>query len=195
MTDKTDQSLHSRISFVMELEKLKAVLRKTKPTGLDRYENSAEHSWQTALTALVFLQGTDLDALRVVTMLLLHDVVEIDCGDVFVYDAKARDDIAEREQRAAQRIFALLPEPQASTYLKLWREFEAGETPEAKFAKAMDRVNPVLQNLSAGGQSWVENGISRQKVLAVNSRIADADPDLWNHLESEILAASFLKDE
>lgn len=188
--------IQAKIDFILELEKLKAVLRKTKPVGLDRYENSAEHSWQTALTALVLLDGVQdkIDALKVVKMLLVHDVVEIDVGDVFVYDTKARSDIAQREEAAARRIFGLLPDPIGSELLDIWLEFEARETPESKFAKAIDRVNPVLQNLASKGQSWVENGITRDRVLAINSEIGNASSQLWTELESRLQESKYLSD-
>lgn len=184
-----------KIAFLLELEKLKAVLRKTKPVGLERYENSAEHSWQTALTALVFLEETDLDVLRVLKMLLIHDVVEIDCGDVFVYDAAARAAVAQKEQEAAVRIFGMLPDKLGGELLLLWQEFEAAQTPEARFAKAIDRVNPVLQNLASAGQSWVENGVTRQKVIAMNQQIENASPALWRVLKQQLIEADYLTDE
>ncbi len=188
-------SVAKRIGFILELEKLKGILRKTKPLGLERYENTAEHSWQAALTALIFLDHApnQLDALKVLKMLLIHDIVEIDAGDVFVYDAQARADVAEEEDRAAIRIFGMLDEPLGSELLALWREFEERHTPEAKFAKAIDRVNPVIQNLAANGQSWVENGIDRDRVLAMNSQIDGASPALWRELEKQLMEADFFQ--
>ena len=188
-------SVAKRIEFILELEKLKGVLRKTKPVGLERYENTAEHSWQAALTALIFLDHAreELDALKVLKMLLIHDVVEIDAGDVFVYDAQARSDIAEDEEKAAVRIFGMLDDPLGTELLALWREFEERKTPEAKFAKAIDRVNPVIQNLASNGQSWVENDISRERVVAMNSQIDGASPQLWKELEQQLMEANFFE--
>lgn len=170
------KDLERKIAFILELEKLKSVLRKTRPVGLDRFENTAEHSWQTALTAMVFLEDTDasLDALKVLKMLLIHDVVEIDVGDVFVYDEQARADAEEIERAAAKRIFRLLPERLGVELLALWEEFEARETPESIFAKAIDRVNPVIQNLNSSPNSWQEHGINKERVLAKNAEIANA---------------------
>ncbi|MEM1038362.1 MAG: HD domain-containing protein [Pseudomonadota bacterium] len=187
-------ALNKKISFIVELEKLKGVLRKTRPIGLDRRENSAEHSWHVTLTALVLLEDapTELDALKVLKMLLVHDVVEIDAGDVFVYDTQGRADVAEAEDTAAKRIFGLLPNPLATDLLALWREFEAGESAEAQFAKAMDRVNPVLQNCNADTSSWEEMGVGQDRVLAVNERIGAQVPHLWVILKSRI-AAVFAK--
>ncbi|MEO0546165.1 MAG: HD domain-containing protein [Pseudomonadota bacterium] len=183
-------TLNQKISFILELEKLKGVLRKTRPIGLDRRENSAEHSWHVTLTALVLLEDApaELDALKVLKMLLVHDVVEIDAGDVFVYDTQGRADVADAEEAAAQRIFGLLPDPLGADLLALWREFEAAESAEALFAKAMDRVNPVLQNCTADTSSWEEMGIGQDRVLAVNERIGAQVPDLWVTLKTKIEA-------
>ena len=184
-----------RIEFILELEKLKAILRRTKPVGLDRYENTAEHSWQATMTALVFLTDAPdtLDQLKILKMLLIHDIVEIDAGDVFVYDSQARADIAEEEDAAAVRIFGLLDDPLKTELLELWREFESKESPEAIFAKAIDRVNPVIQNLAMNGQSWVENGISRDQVIAMNSQMAGASEKLWEELKMQLENAPFFK--
>ena len=185
-----------KIDFSLELEKLKGVLRKTKPVGQERFENSAEHSWQTTLTAMILLEDADpnIDALKVLKMLLIHDVVEIDAGDVFVYDTSARAEIAEQEAAAAERIFGLLPDAMGNELLALWHEFEGRETPESKFAKAVDRVNPVIQNLASEGQSWVNNGIVRERVLAMNSEIQAASPELWAVLKARIDAFPFPED-
>lgn len=179
------ENIKRKIEFVLELEKLKAVLRKTRPVGLDRFENTAEHSWQAALTAMVFLEDapSTLDALKVLKMLLIHDIVEIDAGDVFVHDEQARLDAVDAERTAAERIFCLLPEPLGTEMLALWEEFEARETPESVFAKAIDRVNPLIQNLNTTPNSWQEHGISKERVLAKNAEIVNASRELWDLLE------------
>lgn len=174
-----------RLDFLLETEKLKRVLRKTRPVGQSRFENSAEHSWQTTLAALLFMPE-GLDAHKVLMMLLIHDLVEIDCGDVFVYDEAARADIAQAEQRAAERLFGMLDAPLGNELLALWREFEAAASAEARFAKAMDRVCPVIQNLNSDPNSWAENGISRDRVLAKNAQIDQANSALWALLKSGI---------
>ena len=186
-----------KIDFILELEKLKGVLRKTKPVGQERFENSAEHSWQTTLTAMILLDeaDADIDVLKVLKMLLIHDVVEIDAGDVFVYDTSARAELAEQEAAAAERIFGMLPQPMGDEMLALWHEFEGRQTPESKFAKAVDRVNPVIQNLTSDGQSWVENHISRDRVLAMNNEIEAASPELWAVLKARIEAFPFPEDQ
>lgn len=175
------------LNFVLELEKLKQVERKTKPVGLSRYENSAEHSWQIALLALTLApySAKPIEPLTVALMLLLHDVVEIDTGDKFAYDAEHDD--YENEHKAAKRIFALLPDKIAEQYLSLWEEFEACESPNAQFAKAIDRLMPVLQNLNNECQSWVENDITISQILKKNAGVKHANPDLWAAVEMQII--------
>ncbi len=174
------------IDFSVELEKLKGVERRIKPKGQSRFENSAEHSWQVTLLALLMVdelfQHTDEkpDTLKVVKMLLLHDIVEIDAGDKMVYDNN-HDDF-DNELVAAKRIFGLLPPDVRDECLSIWVEFEERETLEARVAKAMDRAIPIIQNLNNNGQSWVENGISVHQVIEKNSIIADGFPPLWNWL-------------
>jgi putative hydrolase of HD superfamily len=180
------------VDFVLELEKLKGVTRKTRPLGLDRYENSAEHSWQIALLAasLSHLAEAPVDVDRVIGMLLVHDIGEIDAGDVFVYAEGDREERKLAELAAVTRIFGLLPEAQGAKFLALWREFEDGETPEARFAHAMDRAMPVLLNLANQGQSWKENGIRHEQVIRrVGPPIQAGCPALWAHLEAELAIA------
>ena len=175
--------------FIVEIEKLKNVERKIKPVGLLRYENSAEHSWQIALLSLTLLPYAEQnpDPLIVVTMLLLHDIVEIDTGDKFAYDANHDD--YENELVSAQRIFAILPNEQAKNYLKLWMEFEQADTTEAQFAKAIDRLMPVIQNLYNGCQSWIDHDISVSQILLKNSAIEKANPQLWQWIKQQVIEA------
>ncbi len=175
------------IEFILELDKLKAVLRKSKPIGLERYENPAEHSWQISLLALLLAPHArePLDVARVVEILLVHDIPEIDSGDQIVYErpSEAR---AASERQAARRIFGLLPEPQAGWCLSRWEEYEARKSREAVFAYAVDRLMPVLQNLENNGQTWRENNVPLEKVLAVNAAIGEALPSLWGRLRERI---------
>ena len=175
--------------FIVEIEKLKNVERKIKPVGLLRYENSAEHSWQIALLSLTLLPYAEQnpDPLIVVTMLLLHDIVEIDTGDKFAYDANHDD--YENELVSAQRIFSILPIEQAKNYLKLWMEFEQADTPEAQFAKAIDRLMPVIQNLYNGCQSWIDHDISVSQILLKNAAIEKANPQLWQWIKQQVIEA------
>ncbi len=191
-----DKKMENIVSFLLESEKLKSVLRQTKPLGEDRFENSAEHSWQTTLAAMILLESApaELDRLKILKMLLIHDIVEIDAGDVFVYDEQARQEAFAAESEAAERLFGMLDTNIGEPLLALWHEFEQAQTPEAKFAKACDRVMPVLQNLESGGQSWTAHDIRRAKVLEKNQPIKDASPELWALVKKRIEEATFLKD-
>ena len=177
------------VDFILEVDKLKGVTRKIRLRGLDRYENSAEHSWQLALLALSlsrFARETvDLD--KVVRMLLVHDVGEIDTGDTMAFVEGGWEERKAAELAAAQRIFGMLPEPEGAAMVALWREFESGETPEARFANAVDRAMPVLLNLANKGQSWRENGITHERVLRrVAPPIQKGCPALWEYLQDRL---------
>ena len=174
------------IDFILELEKLKGVTRKVRPVGLDRYENSAEHSWQLAMLAvsLVRYAESSIDTNRVIRMLLVHDIGEIDTGDTLVFVEGGWEDRKAAEIAAVTRIFGMLPEDQGASFLALWQEFEGGETPEARFARAVDRAMPVLQNLANEGQSWRENGITYERVVRrIAPPIKAGCPALWEYLE------------
>lgn len=179
------------IRFILELDKLKGVERKTRPLGMDRQENSAEHSWQIALSAITLSQyaTAPVNVDRVIKMLLVHDVGEIDTGDTIVY---AEEGLAERkaaERAAVERIFGMLPDG-GEEYLMLWQEFEDAETHEARFAHAIDRAMPALLNLANNGQSWVENGIRYEQVVKkIGPPIREGCPALWEHMEAELAAA------
>ena len=180
------------VDFILELDKLKGVTRKTRPLGLDRYENSAEHSWQIAMLAmsLAHLAASPVDVNRVVQMLLVHDVGEIDAGDTIVY---ATEGLAERqaaERAGAMRVLGLLPEPQRAHFTGLWVEFERSVTPESLFANAMDRAMPVLLNLANNGQSWRENGIRYEQVVKrVGPQVEAGCPALWAYLDAQLAGA------
>lgn len=180
------------VDFILELDRLKGVTRKTRPLGLDRYENSAEHSWQLALLAisLAHLAEEPVNVERVVFMLLVHDVGEIETGDTIVYADGGWDERKAAELRAVTRIFGMLPEARGEPLLQLWREFEAGATPESRFANAVDRAMPVLLNLANNGQSWRENGITHDRVVArVGPQVNAGCPALWQYLEARLDAA------
>ena len=169
----------------MELDKLKTVLRRTMLTDLSRRENSAEHSWHLTLMAVLLHEHAceSVDLLRVMKMLLVHDVVEIDAGDTFAYDADGHLDKEERERHAADRLFALLPDDLAADMRALWDEFEAQHTPEARFATALDRLHPLLQNLHAKGGTWRSHGVTLEQVLARMEPIQSACPTIWPWVE------------
>ena len=180
------------IDFILEVEKLKGVTRKTRPLGLDRYENSAEHSWQLALLAISLerFAVSPVDMNRVVRMLLVHDIGEIDTGDTIFFAEEGWEDRKAAELNAVKRIFSLLPEDHATDFLALWQEFERAETPEALFAQAVDRAMPVLLNLANEGQSWRENGISYERVVhRIKPPIQAGCPELWEYLEARIQEA------
>ncbi len=165
-----------QIAFLKEIDKIKHVFRRTRLLDDSRYENDAEHAWHLAVMAITLAEhaNTDrIDTSKVVMMVLIHDIVEIDAGDTLIYDKALRAEKKEKESRAAVRIFGLLPEDQRDTFKSLWEEFEARETPEAKFAAALDRLEPIIQNASTRGHAWRKHGISRSQAHAVNRHISD----------------------
>ena len=176
--------LTQQIAFLLEADRLKTILRRTPLTDGSRLENSAEHSWHLVLAAIVLAERTaaDVDLLCVLEMLAVHDLVEIDAGDTFAYDASHLGTKAERERLAADRIFALLPPDQAARLRARWEEFEAHATPEACFANALDRLQPLLQNARAGGGSWRAHDVTRQQVLHRMEPIRSTLPVLWSRV-------------
>ena len=182
------------LDFIVEIDKLKDIYRKTRPTGLCRYENSAEHSWQVCLAALMLKDYADeiVDINRVIIMLLIHDLGEIDAGDTIVYEDKSSE-AEKKEEAGVMRILKLLPNGKDKMYMDLWYEFEKGETPDAQFAKAMDRVPPVLHNLYGKddnwGHSWRENKVSKEQVFTVNSSIAKGSKKLWQVIKAKLETA------
>lgn len=174
-----DDRLAGRVRFILELDRLKSVYRRSHvntpktakaPEGV-RMENTAEHSWHIAVVALLLhdMAEQPIDVFKVVTMLLVHDIIEIDAGDTFLYDTAGRATQEARETKAAERIFGLLPETDRKAMYKMWEEFEAGDTAEARFARGIDRLLPQLQHLNTDGKTWREHGIRRDQV---NSTIA-----------------------
>ncbi len=179
------------VAFLIEIDKLKNIQRRTKVLKTQRQENTAEHSWHFAVAAMTLAPYADdeVDMTRVTQMALIHDIVEIDAGDVLVYDLAARETVHALEAKAAQRLFGLLPVPQRRQFHELWLEYEAGETPSARFALMIDRLMPLLMNLHNQGQSWVENGITLNQVLTCNAFIAEVYPALWTHLSQHLQQA------
>ena len=173
------------VDFILELDKLKAVTRKVRPIGLDRYENSAEHSWQIAMMAasLASYAESPVDINRVVAMLLVHDIGEIDAGDTMVFVEGGWEQRKAAELASVKRIFGLLPDSQRTAFLALWQEFEDAATPESRFAHSVDRAMPVLINLANQGGSWRENGISYDRVVGrVGPEVKAGCPALWEYL-------------
>ncbi|MGC4000562.1 MAG: HD domain-containing protein [Anaeromyxobacter sp.] len=191
-------ALLRQLGFIREIDKLKTILRKTRLICVDRRENDAEHSWHLAMMAVVLAEHANepIDLLRVMKMVLIHDVVEIDAGDTFIYDTTRSHANTEAERQGAQRIFGLLPAPQAAELIALWEEFEAGRTADARFAKALDRLEPILQNAANRGGTWVEFGVDYERVHEKKQAIQHGSEALWAFTErllQECVEQGFLK--
>ena len=187
MTEKN--RLSRQVEFLLEIDKLKGVFRRTWLIDESRLENDAEHSWHLAVLAVLLSEYAprgNLDLLRAVKMVLAHDLVEIDAGDTYAYDRTAAATQADRERKAADRIFNILPPDQASEFRALWDEFEARQTPEARYAAALDRLQPFLHNYYTRGKAWLEHGITSDQVVARTQPIADGAPELWNLVQDLI---------
>lgn len=198
--DMNTEDLLNQIAFIKEIDKVKYIQRKTKLFNSDRCENDAEHSWHLALMAIVLAEHSNepIDVLKVVKMVLIHDIVEIDAGDIFLYDSQLNHDNTDEERLAANRIFGLLPEKQAQDFIAIWEEFEAGETNEAKFARSMDRLEPLLQNTSNNGGTWREFDVPYSKVYEKKSIMKEGSQTIWNYAEgliNESVAKGILKKE
>lgn len=185
--------LEQQLSLLMELDQLKSVLRRTRIKSAEgRLENSAEHSWHVALMAILMQEHANeaVDIARVVKMLLLHDIVEIDAGDTFVYDTAASLEQEAKELAAAKRLFGMLPDDQGAELMTIWQEFEQGKTADAKFAKALDRIIPMLLNYYNGGQGWQEHSVTREQALTVNRKIEFGSEALWQKAKQMIEEAT-----
>jgi putative hydrolase of HD superfamily len=179
-----------------EIDRLKGIVRRTRLLDDSRFENDAEHSWHLAVMALTLAEHANagrLNIARVIAMVLVHDIVEIDAGDTYLYDSALREKKKEKESRAASRIFGLLPGNQARQFRSLWREFEARKTPEAKYAWALDRFEPVIQNIATRGRVWRKHGIRRQQAEEVNRPIADGSEFIWNFVKRSFAEADAQK--
>ena len=177
-----------QISFIMELDKIKKITRQTYLADGSRKENDAEHSWHLALMTFVLADYANepIDVLKTMKMVLLHDVIEIDAGDTYAYDTEGNKTKRERELKAADRIFGLLPEAQQKEYRGLWDEFEAMETPESKFANMLDKVQPLFLNDASGGISWEEHGVKKSQVLKRDERVHEGSERIWEYAKSLI---------
>ena len=167
-----DQRMEQQFAFALEVDKLKNIFRQTRLSGHGRRENDAEHSWHIALMAYLFREyaNEEVDILRVMLMCLVHDIVEIDAGDTYAYDAQGLATQKAREAAARERLYSLLPEDQGAELAALFDEFEACETPEARFARALDNIQPMMLNHSNGGGDWREHGIAAEQVYRRQSR-------------------------
>ena len=187
------ERLEKQLALLIELDQLKSVLRRTRVKSADRrLENSGEHSWHVALMAVLMQEHANapIDIARVMKMLLIHDVVEIDAGDTFVYDVAASQEQEEKELKAAERLFGMLPSDQGDELFALWKEFEAAQSDDAKYAKALDRLIPMLLNYHNDGQSWKEHGVTREQALTINKRIESGSVTLWGKAKELIEEAT-----
>ena len=183
-----NERLKKQLDFMLELDKMKNIYRQTYVLHEDRKENDAEHSLHLAILAFMLEEyaAEPIDTLKVIKMVLLHDVVEIDAGDTYLYDEEGYKSKAEREEKAAQRIFGLLPDDQRDEYYALWREFEDDITYESRFASILDRMQPLLLNYTKGGIAWKEHGVHKEQVLSRNRPYFDASHELAEVIESVI---------
>lgn len=181
-------NLLKQIEFIKEIDKLKYIFRKTKLINSDRPENDAEHSWHLAMMAIILAEHSNepIDVAKVMKMVLIHDIVEIDSGDVFAYDTTKSHDNFDEELKAARRIFGILPEEQAEEFINLWIEFEEMKTPESKFARSLDRLEPLLQNASNNGGTWREFDVKYDQVMEKKQVIKDGSEELWKFAENLI---------
>ncbi|WP_338394957.1 HD domain-containing protein [Fulvitalea axinellae] len=183
--EKNENRLQKQLEFIREIDKVKYIQRKTRLFESKRHENDAEHSWHLAMMCLTLAEHADekFDTLRTIKMVLIHDLVEIDAGDTFLFDAKKDHVNTKDELRAAKRIFGLLPKDQADEMISVWQEFEEGKTPEARFAKAMDRFEPALQNESNGGGTWKEYGIGYSQIKEKLLGIRNGSLTIWRYTQ------------
>lgn len=183
------ERLRKQFAFCQELDKEKLIVRQTYLADGSRKENDAEHAWHLAVMALLLSEYANepIDVLRTVTMLLLHDVVEIDAGDTYAYDEKGKETQRQREEAAADRLFGMLPADQQEKFRELWEEFEQCETPEAKFARTMDHLQPLMLNAASDGKSWIEHGVRLSQILERNKNTAKGSETLWDYSREAFL--------
>lgn len=189
MKQEQQKRLKRQMQFALEIDKEKQIRRQTYCSDGQTLENDAEHAWHAALMAILLSEyaNESIDVLKTVTMLLIHDIVEIDAGDTYAYDDIGIATQAEREQKAANRIFHLLPDDQAQTMLELWNEFECGESAEARFAKVMDRIQPIMLNAATGGKAWKEHKVKLSKILSRNQKTSEGSQFLWNYMLEDLI--------
>lgn len=194
------ERLKKQMEFIQEVDKLKNIGRQSYLTDGKRKENDAEHSWHLALMAVLLSEYApkEVDVLRVISMVLIHDLVEIDAGDTYAYDTKGNKTKRAREEKAADRIFNILPQDQAKLIRELWEEYEANETPEANFANALDRTQPIMLNHASGGKAWAEHGVALHQIMERNANIPKGAPKLWDYVHENFIqpnVGSSIKDQ
>lgn len=183
-----NERLKKQKEFILEVDKMKKIYRQTHIRGYERRENDAEHSWHLALMAFLLSEHANeqVDVLHVMKMVLIHDLVEIDAGDTYAYDAAGNATKREREEKAAERIFGLLPEDQGREIRQLWDEFEQGETPEARFAHVLDNFQPLTLNDDNEGKDWKCHGVKKSQILKRNEKTSQGSSDIWECMEEMI---------
>lgn len=182
------ERLEQQMAFIVEIDKVKQIFRQTYLSDGTRRENDAEHSWHLALMAVLLKEyaNEEVNLARVVPMVLLHDLVEIDAGDTYAYDEAGKATQHEREQKAADRIFGILPKDQGQWFMDLWEEFEDYQTPDAKFAHVLDNCQPMLLNHASGGESWQEHGVHKSQIYKRNQHTAEGSEKIWNYMQKVI---------
>ncbi len=184
-----EERLKKQFAFIEEIDKEKNVFRQTYLADGKRKENDAEHSWHLAVMAMLMCEhaNEDIDVYRTMSMVLIHDLIEIDAGDTYAYDAQGNKTKREREIKAADRLFNILPKDQAEKMRGLWDEFEAGITPEAKFANSLDKLQPIMLNNASGGKSWEEHGVCASQVYKRNAKTPDGSRAMWEYAEKNFI--------
>lgn len=175
--------LQQQLDFIVELDRLKQIVRQTYLADGSRLENDSEHSWHLALMCAVLAEYSNepIDVLKTMTMVIIHDVVEIDAGDTYAYDSAGNKTKRDREVKAANRLFGLLPKEQAQEFMDLWEEFEAGVTPEARFANTVDKIQPVLLTDYSGGKSWRQHQVKESQIMERNAKTGEGSEVLWEY--------------
>jgi 5'-deoxynucleotidase YfbR-like HD superfamily hydrolase len=188
ITFEENKRLECQINFLIEIDKVKNVIRKTKLFDGSRFENDAEHSWTICVMAVLLQEysNTKIDIKKIMIMLLLHDIVEIDAGDIYLYSSE-RKYAAEKEEKAAKRIFGILEDDQKDYFISLWKEFEEQKTNESKYAAIFDRLEPLLQNYMNHGHTWKENNITYDMVIKKNEHIKNSSDEIWRFVQSLLL--------
>ncbi|MDY5844937.1 MAG: HD domain-containing protein [Bariatricus sp.] len=193
--DTSKSRIDQQFDFICEIDKEKFIGRQTYLTDAKRKENDAEHAWHMALMTILLSEYSNepIDVLKTVTMLLIHDIVEIDAGDTYAYDEAAKATQREREQKAAERIFGLLPEDQGERLRKIWEEFEERKTPEARFARTMDNIQPMMLNAATDGKAWEEHEVRISQILKRNERTAEGSKQLWEYAKENFIEPNLKK--
>ena len=194
INQKQKERLEQQFAFIREIDKEKFIGRQTYLTDGERKENDAEHAWHMAIMTVLLAEYSNepIDVLKTMKMVLLHDAIEIDAGDTYAYDAAGNQTKKEREQKAADRIFPILPEDMAKEYRNLWEEFEESKTPEAKFAHVLDNAQPMLLNDASEGKSWREHGVKKSQIMKRNARTHEGSEAIWEY-QKEIIEQNIKK--